>query len=249
MDRVRFNSVYLLLQIYEIMLAIVTGSSKGIGYEIVRELIAKHKCTVIAASRNISPLILLKKQKEFKDLLPVSADISTAIGRKKIISAVIASGKKVDLLINNAGELVNRPFEKISEKELQSVYTTNVFSPFLLTQNLLTHFNKKAAHIVNIGSMGGFQGSSKFAGLSAYSSSKAALSGLSECMAVELSDKKIKVNCLALGAVQTEMLGKAFPGYKAPMTAKQMAEYIAWFGVHGQEFHNGKVIPVSLSTP
>ena len=97
--------------------------------------------------------------------------------------------------------------------------------------------------------MGGFQGSTKFAGLSAYSSSKSALSGLTECLAEELKDRNIAVNCLALGAVQTEMLGKAFPGYKAPLSAAKMAEFICEFALTGQLFFNGKIIPVSSTTP
>jgi NAD(P)-dependent dehydrogenase (short-subunit alcohol dehydrogenase family) len=97
--------------------------------------------------------------------------------------------------------------------------------------------------------MGGVQGSSKFPGLSAYSSSKSALSGLTECLAEELKTKNIAVNCLALGAVQTEMLAKAFPGYKAPVTPSQMAEFICDFALKGQHFFNGKIIPVSSSTP
>ena len=97
--------------------------------------------------------------------------------------------------------------------------------------------------------MGGFQGSAKFAGLSAYSSSKAAVVGLTECLAEELKDKDIFVNCLAIGAVQTEMLSEAFPGYEAPVSPKQMAEYIFDFAIKGSQFYNGKILPVSSSTP
>jgi NAD(P)-dependent dehydrogenase (short-subunit alcohol dehydrogenase family) len=128
------------------------------------------------------------------------------------------------------------------------MYNTNVFAPFLIIQDLLPLFNKNS-HIINIGSIGGFQGSSKFPGLSAYSSSKAALAGLSECLAEELAPKKIKVNCLALGAVQTDMLEEAFPGYKAPLNPTEMATFITWFALNGKNYFNGKVLPVSLSTP
>jgi short-subunit dehydrogenase len=120
----------------------------------------------------------------------------------------------------------------------------------MLIQLLLPLMNKKnKSHILNIGSMGGFQGSSKFAGLSAYSSSKASLSVLTECLAEEFKTKNISVNCLALGAVQTEMLNLAFPGYKAPLTSKQMAKFICHFALTGHEYFNGKIIPVSSSTP
>jgi NAD(P)-dependent dehydrogenase (short-subunit alcohol dehydrogenase family) len=97
--------------------------------------------------------------------------------------------------------------------------------------------------------MGGFQGSAKFKGLSAYSSSKSALAGLTECLAEELKEKNIAVNCLAIGAVQTEMLNKAFPGYQAPLKANEMAAFISEFAVNGHKYFNGKIIPVSSSTP
>jgi NAD(P)-dependent dehydrogenase (short-subunit alcohol dehydrogenase family) len=97
--------------------------------------------------------------------------------------------------------------------------------------------------------MGGFQGSAKFPGLSFYSASKAALCCLTECLATELKDKSIKMNALALGSVQTEMLDKAFPGYKAPVKAEEIAEFITDFAINGHRYVNGKVLPVSLSTP
>ena len=156
----------------------------------------------------------------------------------------------IDFIIHNAGSLVNKPFESITFDELQKVYQVNVFAPYYLTQQLLSVLGKEQkSHVVNISSMGGFQGSAKFAGLSAYSSSKAAVVGLTECLAEELKDKDIFVNCLAIGAVQTEMLSEAFPGYEAPVSPKQMAEYIFDFAIKGSQFYNGKILPVSSSTP
>jgi NAD(P)-dependent dehydrogenase (short-subunit alcohol dehydrogenase family) len=97
--------------------------------------------------------------------------------------------------------------------------------------------------------MGGFQGSSKYPGLSYYSASKAAIACLSECLAVEFAESGIRVNCLALGAVQTEMFAEAFPGYKAPVNATEMAEFVSYFAVNGQKFFNGKIIPVAVNNP
>jgi NAD(P)-dependent dehydrogenase (short-subunit alcohol dehydrogenase family) len=97
--------------------------------------------------------------------------------------------------------------------------------------------------------MGGYQGASKFPGLSAYSSSKGALANLSECLAEEFKEDGIKVNCLALGAVQTEMLEAAFPGFQAPVSPVQMACHILNFAESGHTVYNGKVLPVSVSTP
>lgn len=232
------------------MLALVTGTSKGIGLEIVKHLAQNPANVIIAVSRNITGLTEYVKKQKISNIKVVKADITNATQRKKISSEIKKLKIPLDILINNAGELVNKSFEKISEKELFSVYNTNVFAPYHLIQETLPHLNKKVkTHIVNISSIGGYQGSSKFAGLSAYSSSKAALCGLTECLAEEFKNKNIAVNCLALGAVQTEMLSKAFPGYKAPITAKQMAEFICEFALTAQKYFNGKIIPVSLSTP
>lgn len=232
------------------MTILITGASKGIGFETVKLFSQSQNTFVVAVSRNIDPLTKLVNQKNTHSVLPIKADITSPADQKRIIKTLKALGLKIDILINNAGEIVNKPFEKITPKELHSVYNTNVFGPFTLIQTLLPYFNKKSkTHIVNVGSFGGFQGSSKFPGLSAYSSSKAALCGLTECLAEELKPKNISVNCLAIGAVQTEMLGKAFPGYKAPLKANEMAEFICNFALTGQRYFNGKIIPVSSSTP
>jgi short-subunit dehydrogenase len=232
------------------MLILITGASKGIGFEMVKHFSKNSKNLIIAVSRNIEPLNKLVKEKNTHSVLPIKADITNPLHQKKIVKTIKALNIPLDVLINNAGQNLNKPIEKITGAELQLVYHTNVFAPFLLIQALLPLMNQKSkAHIVNIGSMGGFQGSAKFPGLSAYSSSKTALSGLTESLAEELKSQNISVNCLALGAVQTEMLSKAFPGYKAPLTAKQMAEFICHFALTGQQYFNGKIIPVSSTNP
>ncbi len=232
------------------MLILITGASKGIGFETVKQLAAMPGNLVIAVSRNTAPLVKLATDGHTHSVLPLKADITNPLHRKKIAQTLRSLGLPLDVLIHNAGEIVNKPFEKITEKELQSVYTTNVFAPFLLTQALLPFFNNRLrAHVVNISSMGGFQGSAKFPGLSAYSSSKSALSGLTECLAEELKNKNISVNCLAIGAVQTEMLQRAFPGYKAPLKPQQMATFVSDFALNGHRYFNGKIIPVSSTTP
>jgi 3-oxoacyl-[acyl-carrier protein] reductase len=232
------------------MLAIVTGASRGIGLETVKELSRNSHIMVLAVSRDTKGLEKMIQQQQLFNVLAVKADISTAAGIQSIVKLVLRLDQSVQLLINNAGALVNKPFSKIKPAELQAVYHTNVFSPFLLIQALLPHFTRKGnAHIVNIGSMGGVQGSAKFSGLSAYSSSKGALACLSECLAEELKPEKISVNCLAIGSVQTEMLARAFPGFKAPLSPAQMGVYISEFALKGHVYYNGKTLPVSSTTP
>lgn len=227
---------------------LVTGASSGIGYSTVLKLAGISGCEVIAVSRNPNLPGILSAKGLKVHVIPVSAELKNP---EFIAERIHALGiHKLDGIIHNAGSLINKPFSDITSNELHSVYYVNVMFPFLLTQSLIKLLEKaENPHTVFISSMGGVQGSSKFPGLSAYSSSKGALAVLCECLAAEFSNSKLKFNCLALGAVQTEMLSMAFPGYKAPMKPDEMAEFISWFVDHGQKFFNGKILPVALSNP
>ncbi len=229
------------------MTVVISGASRGIGRELVNFFLQKKGVKVIALSSHPDKFKALEKKKNFH---AVKADFTIEDSIYEVTENIRTITGEVSVLINNAGVLVNKPYARITSKELELVYRVNVFAPFLLSQQLVPLMGKKErAHIVNISSMGGFQGSSKFIGLSAYSSSKGALSILSECLAEELKDKNIACNCLCLGAVNTEMLKNAFPGYKANTSAKEMADFIGKFALTGHENFNGKVLPVSISTP
>jgi NAD(P)-dependent dehydrogenase (short-subunit alcohol dehydrogenase family) len=227
------------------MNVIVTGASRGIGLETIQQFLSKDD-TVFCLTRNTDAL----KALAINNLHVCSTDLTSEDSMNDAIAFIKQNVKIIDVVIHNAGSLVNKPYEQISYAELERVYKVNVFAPYYLTQQLLPLLGaEKRAHIINISSMGGFQGSAKFPGLTAYSSSKAAVAGLTECLAEELKEKNISVNCLAIGAVQTEMLAEAFPGYVAPLSPKQMAEYIYDFAVKGHHYYNGKILPVSSSTP
>ena len=157
-------------------------------------------------------------------------------------------GKDFHLVINNAGALISKPFSETSLSDFEKVYKTNVFGVAELTR-VVVPFMKKEGHVVNISSMGGVQGSTKFAGLAAYSSSKGAVITLTELLAEEYKTTGPSFNVLALGAVQTEMLAEAFPGYQAPTSALEMANYIFDFALNGHKLYNGKLLQVSSSTP
>lgn len=220
---------------------LVTGASRGVGFEICKQAsTAGHK--VIALSRNISPL------ERISNVYPFSLDLSEESAVVDFVKEITSSFGSIDVLINNAGSLVNKPFMEISSSEFESVFKVNVFAVATLTRLTLPLMNKKG-HVLNISSMGGVQGSAKFPGLSAYSSSKGALVILTELLAEEFKESGPSFNALALGAVQTEMLEEAFPGYQAPLSAGQMAEYIIDFALKGHQFYNGKVLPISSSTP
>ena len=231
---------------------IVTGASRGIGYEVVKKLVQDEDHKVLIVSRNIAKLNQLSD--ECMQLAPDAKIIAHKLDlrdpnfEQSLVTLIDEQLKKVDVLINNAGHLINKPFIEFTQDEFDEVFDINVKSIFRLIQAMYPYFSSPA-HIVNIGSMGGYQGSMKFPGLSLYSASKGALAVLSECLAEEFKDAGIKVNCLALGAAQTEMLSEAFPNYQPPLTARQMAEFICDFSINGHIYFNGKVLPVALTVP
>jgi 3-oxoacyl-[acyl-carrier protein] reductase len=230
----------------------LTGASRGIGYQIALELCRRGIDRLMIISRNKEALNQLKEQcmqiNGGVEILLVSQDISKV--SQKVNFAAEYGWKHYDVLINNAGYLVNKPFVSMEDEDMQKMFEVNVHAPSrLIRNNIQMLANSSLSHVVNISSMGGFQGSSKFPGLSYYSSSKAALACLTECLAEEFKETSIRFNCLALGAVQTEMLEEAFPGYKAPISSEVMGKYIVEFALSGHKIYNGKVLPVTLSNP
>lgn len=222
---------------------IITGTSRGIGYELA-QLFAENGHQVLALSRNDTPCYDLN----IDNLTSLSCDLSNQEQIQEAVKFVKENWSQVDILINNSGLLINKPFEELSAKDFMDVYNVNVFGVVAMTQAIVP-FMKKDGHVVNISSMGGIQGSMKFPGLSAYSSAKGAVITLTEILAEEYKETGPSFNVLALGAVQTEMLKEAFPGYKAPLTAKEMAAYLMDFALTGNKFYNGKIMQVSSSTP
>lgn len=230
------------------MKIVVTGASQGIGYEIVKRLLSETDHDVFALARNNNKLESLEKFRLNASYHCMAFDLLKEDYSRDLIPNISEQLGNVDVLINNAGLLINKPIDKLSNQDFDNLFNMNVKSVFKLVRDLLPFFNENA-HIVNITSMGGFQGSAKFPGLSLYSASKGALSILTECMAEEFKEHRIKVNALAIGAVQTEMLSRAFPGYTAPVSSEEMAQFIVDFALKGHQYMNGKIIPVSLSTP
>ena len=225
---------------------IVTGASRGIGYETALNL-ANDGHTVIATARTESKLRELASNSDNGTIIPVSADLTDPEHIQKIAENAKELGG-IDGLINNAGLVHKESFLDTDIEKFKKLMDVNVYGIVRLIQALKPFMNKDS-HILNISSMSGFQGSLKFPGLSAYGAAKAAVIGLSEVLSAEFSDANISVNCLAIGAVQTEMLAEAFPGFEAPVSAEQMGSYIADFIIRGHQFYNGKVLPVALNDP
>ena len=221
---------------------IITGTSRGIGYELALQFAnAGHQ--VLAISRK-TPQALI----ENNNITCLSVDLSNENDLTSVENFLANSWKKVDIIIHNAGSLISKPFAELSQSDFENVYKVNDFGVANLTRIALPYL-QKGSHVVTISSMGGIQGSMKFPGLAAYSSSKGAVITLSELLAEEYKEQGIAFNVLALGAVNTEMLQEAFPGYEAPISATEMADYIFNFALTGHKYHNGKSIQVSSSTP
>lgn len=221
---------------------IITGTSRGIGYELALQFAnAGHK--VLALSRKV-PETLLKHE----NITCLSVDLADAESVSAVGATIEGTWQRADVLIHNAGALILKPFESITAEDFEYIYKVNVFGVAALNRAVLP-FMGKGSHVVTISSMGGVQGTMKFAGLAAYSSSKGAVITLSELLAEEYKERGVAFNVLALGAVNTEMLQEAFPGYEAPLSAVQMADYIYNFALTGNTYYNGRVLQVSSTTP
>ena len=222
---------------------IITGTSRGIGFELAQQF-AKNNFQVLALSRNQKPLDNLK----LKNIDTLAVDVCNQNDLQKVSKYLSEYWGDVDILIHNAGFLINKPFESLTKDDFLRVYDVNVFGVAALTQICIPYL-KKGSHVVTISSMGGIQGSLKFPGLAAYSSAKGAVITLSELLAEEYKAAEIAFNVLAIGAVQTEMLAEAFPDYQASLNADEMADYIFNFATTANKFYNGKVLQVSNTTP
>jgi len=221
---------------------IITGSSRGIGLQLVKKFAnAGHQ--IITLSRKAA-----EELNSYENVTQLSVDLSDTAAISNIQSEIQKKWTTVDVLIHNAGAIVNKPFKDISTEEFEYVYKVNVFGVAALNKAILPLMPKNS-HVVTISSMGGIQGSLKFPGLAAYSSSKGAVITLSELLAEEYKEQGVAFNVLALGAVQTEMLEEAFPGYQAPIQPEGMADYIFNFALTANAYFNGKILQVSSSTP
>lgn len=222
---------------------IITGTSRGIGFELAQQF-ANSNFQVLALSRNQKPLDNLN----LKNITTLSVDLCDQNDLEKVSTYLQKNWQDVDILIHNAGYLINKPFENLTKEDFLRVYDVNVFGVAELTKICIPYL-RKGSHVVTISSMGGIQGSLKFSGLAAYSSAKGAVITLSELLAEEYKTQEIAFNVLAIGAVQTEMLAEAFPDYQASLKAIEMADYIYNFANTANKFYNGKVLQVSNTTP
>jgi 3-oxoacyl-[acyl-carrier protein] reductase len=222
---------------------VVVGASRGIGEAMVAQL-AGSELSVFALSRNVKRMEL--SFSTYANVTCLTFDLSNDVRNQA--ERLFKEIGKIDVLINNAGLLINKPFDQLTHDDLHQSYQVNVIGVMETVQAALPYLSK-GSHIVNISSMGGVQGTVKFPGLAAYSTSKAALCSFTELFAEEFKNAPFNMNCLALGAAQTEMLEEAFPGYQAPLNANEMAAFVVDFALNGNKWFNGKILPVALTTP
>jgi short-subunit dehydrogenase len=228
---------------------VITGASSGIGREIAIKLAGNPQNRIIAISRNENALRSLANGSKYKNITATPLDIAgPRSSLRELKNSLSSDPGLIDILINNAGFLVNKEFDEHSEEDIARIMAVNFTGAAALITELIPLMHK-GSHVVNIGSMGGFQGSLKFTGLSYYSAAKGALAILTESLAAEYADRGISFNCLCPGAVQTEMFSQAFPGHSAPVTPSEMAGFISDFAANGNRFFNGKILPVALSVP
>ncbi|MGI9526388.1 MAG: SDR family NAD(P)-dependent oxidoreductase [Weeksellaceae bacterium] len=225
---------------------IITGGSKGVGRALTIKLLEEgHNVFVIARSVDkLKEIDALGYGQSFKYAAIDLAELEDF----KVLNDYINDWTRVDVIFNNAGLLIKKPFKDLTASDYSQSWKVNFLAPTMLIQAMLPKMDLKS-HVVNITTMGAIQGSVKFPELSAYGSSKGALITLTEVLAQEFETTGPRLNCVALGAVQTEMLETAFPGYEAPLNPEQMAEYLYEFGLKGHQFMNGKIIQSSVSTP
>ena len=182
-------------------IAIVTGASRGIGRAIAKGL-AEKDYTVIA-NYNKSEKEALELQNEFNNIDIFKADVSKRDEVKKLVEYTLNKYKKIDVLVNNAGIDNEKLFQDITDEDWQNVISTNLYSVFCVTQEVVNSMiHNKSGCIINISSIYAIQGGPCAV---AYTASKAGIDGITKSLAKELGPSHIRVNSIAPGCIDTDM--------------------------------------------
>lgn len=184
--------------------AVVTGSSAGIGLSILRRYLQEGYVVFSVARRTIDSLS--------NDHVHLTADLSEWSENTRVANLIQSKVKSVDTLVNNVGKSEWKSLENISHEFLENMFSLNVNSYFAMTQSLLGSLSKDAA-IINISSMAGKRGS---ANNSVYSATKFAVNGFTQSLAKELGPRGIRVNALCPVLVESEGLSMALEQPEAP---------------------------------
>ena len=185
----------------QIKVAIVTGSSRGIGAEIVKTLSSNNYIVIL--NYNKSKELAEKISTELKNVYPFKADVSNYVDVKKLVDFAITKLGKIDLLVNNAGIDLVKTITDTTPQDFDNVLKTNLYSAFYTSKEVSKYMiNQKFGHIINISSIWGITGASCEM---AYSVSKAGLDAMTKSLAKELGLSNIRVNSIAPGIIDTEM--------------------------------------------
>lgn len=209
---------------------IVTGGSSGIGLGCAK-LFAEAGLRVAILGRSEERLRLAAA--ELKPLTEVSHHVCDVASEGQVLKVMESIGKEwggVDYLINNAGIVNPKPLAEMSLASWDEVMGINVRGPWLCAKAVLPWMKMKGGGaIVNIGSLAGIRGTSKFFGFGAYTVSKFAVVGLTEAMAVDFKQYGIRVNCVAPGAVNTPLLKSVAPHLTTQAVPADIAEAVLFF--------------------
>ena len=183
--------------------AVVTGASKGIGAGIAKHLTAEGAAVVVnyASSKESADRVVDEISKRGAKAIAVQADVA----KKKDIERLFAETKKafgkVDILVNNAGVYDFKPLEEVTESEFHREFNTNVLGLVLATQEAVKHFGAEGGNVINVSSVA----SSVTPPNSAiYTGTKGAVDAITQALAKELGPRKIRINAVNPGGVETE---------------------------------------------
>jgi NAD(P)-dependent dehydrogenase (short-subunit alcohol dehydrogenase family) len=219
--------------------AIVTGSGRGIGAATAL-LLAERGARVAIVSRTRAELDqVVARAKELepsRDLLAIQADISDEGSVRALFEAVRAQLGPCQVLVNNAAVYAKGDIVDFAAHDWDHVMAVNVRGPFLCTREAMRQMKEQdqGGAIINLSSLGGIQSTEKFPGSGAYVASKAAMVGFTEVAAVEGKPHRIRVNCVAPGAVETVMLRTAAPFLKTETRPEDVARVIAYLADEAQ---------------
>jgi NAD(P)-dependent dehydrogenase (short-subunit alcohol dehydrogenase family) len=222
--------------------AIVTGGGRGIGAA-TAELLASHGARVMLASRTESEIRNIASVIANSGWCPT--DVSSESQVTSLFNQTLERMGPVDILVNCAAVLSSESVESLSLDAWNEIQAINITGTFLCCREAFRQMKGRGGAIVNVSSLGGVQGTEKFPGYSAYTTSKYAVIGLTESLAVEARSQNIRVNCVAPGAVDTQMLKKAAPELKTKTSPLDIANIILFLCDESRSASlNGTVIPV-----
>jgi NAD(P)-dependent dehydrogenase (short-subunit alcohol dehydrogenase family) len=184
--------------------AIITGGGSGIGKAIAMAFV-REGAKVVIAGRDSKKLDLAAAEIG-PDCLAVSADVSSAGSVEKLVSATLGRFKQINVLVNNAAVLLPGTAESLSEQDFDQTFDINVKGLWLMSRAVVPHMRVAGGgSIVNIGSVLSMVGARNRV---AYSASKGAVMAMTKAMALDHAAEKIRVNCIAPGIVETEMVAR-----------------------------------------